>query len=123
MNKPWSEMLPREKDAFVAQAMGYEVITVTSELQTIRHRITGATRVLLHFTLEYQAARLVEEEIERQNLVDRYIEALVDILETGNTNIYGDQWEITSAALFLIRRATPDQICRAALVAFGVEVQ
>lgn len=66
---------------------------------------------LPHYTTEHAAARLVEDEIERRGLQQRYVDELLTFEREAD---FSAEW-------FLIR-ATPEQRCLAALRALGVAV-
>lgn len=59
------------------------------------------------------AARLVEDEVKRRGLENKYIRAL--IFEVPN------ETHVMAEMSFMIRRATPQMICRAALLAATME--
>lgn len=136
MSKPWSDLTPREKDARVAEAMGWVLVDETPHpehrkrgqvtdlwyqesggmlwrIPHNRERINYATDFCPTVSLDH--ARLVLDEIKRRELQSPYVRELVEIL-----GIYGDgeyydwdrQW---GAAVWAILDATPDQRCEAAV--------
>lgn len=71
---------------------------------------------LPHFERSLDAARLVEDEVERRGLHREYISHLGFVLEDdGEINMCKPEW--SQMDVWAIRRATPTQIARAALLA------
>ena len=126
----WDELTPRERDAHVSIYL-FSHVEPTAEL--LRFPESGAPR----YTTSLDACRLVEEEIARRGLVEKYQDALIDILDLTMqvfssaieldihnppnipNNYFG--WE-GHAYLWAYSQATADQRCQAALRAIGVEI-
>jgi len=137
--KTWDEMTPRERDALVAGAMNaplpnpcdgfvYDMDGVlrctacgyrgTWGMAAARH---GAQS--LHYTTDHNACRLVEDAVKQQQGFYTYTEKLIDL-------VCPDLWKhgLGDEDIFLHNEigklilATPDQRCRAACRAMGVEV-
>lgn len=131
MSIDWAALTPRDRDLLVAEhVMGYHRVTDdTTDYAGTRHaneilvppgqtlqslqewlprrgRIAFGYFVTEQYTLSPTAARAVEDAIGRRGLGSQYAGALATI--AGDV----DLWTII--------RATPEQRCRAALVAVGV---
>jgi len=70
---------------------------------------------LPHFSTSLDCAQSIESEIERRGLVDQHIRNLAHIL--GWVSLLPPVLLATPEDIFRFRRATPEQICRAALKA------
>lgn len=71
------------------------------------------TSLLLHYSGDAAAARLIEDEIERRGIGEAYIWYLAEVI--GHPRHVA--W--SSLDMFALLRATPEQRCRAALRAVG----
>lgn len=141
--RSWEGMSARERDAMVAEWMGCRVRMLehppyggTCECADRRHS-PSLLGPLFAYTADHNAARLVEDEVMKRGLIEKYQTALIKILGLGmqvfNSAIeigsYADLPDIPNnsfewdghAFLWSLLRATPDQKCRAALRAGGVE--
>lgn len=129
----WSSMTDRERDAVLAEAMGwtdirYQEFQIGSDMYglppdgTQRAPIPG-------YTEDLGAARTIEDEIQKRGLIERYQNALIEILnldmQVFNSAIELDphgapaipnnvfEWE-GHAYLWLFSRAAPAQRTEAA---------
>ena len=82
-----------------------------------------SSETLPRYTTDYNAVALVREEIARRGLQAAFVQALVELVAPFIQNDRFDEWtDETTDALFALVNATPDQQCRAALRAVGVDV-
>lgn len=155
MSKPWTEITPRERDVLVAQALGYTIYHYDKDVRANcyymlmdpdfspvldgrmgeRRFETVAWDDAPPFTTDYNACQLVKQGIARRGLIEKYQDALIDILsldmQVFNSAIELDpyyapevpgnrfEWE-GHAYLWLYSQAPPDQCCHAAVKALGV---
>lgn len=105
--QPIREMTDRELDAAVAtEVMGWSDYRQGKDFDYMSDRPCR----LWCPTWRHEDNEVVESEIERRGLVGRYLLELAGILDLSKTtNTYEQHWRI--------RRATPRQICEAALAA------
>lgn len=106
MTKPWPDMTPREQDAALAELMGWDLDYVFRDT-TGAPLVCGEPHVVPKFTASLDAIRLVEDEVERQGLQERYIEVLDKLVEYERAK--GWTW-----FRWGILRATPAQRAQAA---------
>lgn len=103
----------RELDAAVArEVMGLTVTQGNSFDWIATHPVNGAGLVVSPYSALQDCSSRVENEIERRGLADLYIHYLMP-----QVGIDGHKPGYDERDLFAIRRATPEQICRAALKA------
>lgn len=77
-------------------------------------------RVIPAYTTDHDAARLIEDEIERRGLRRAYLLALDEILFSAYCRQDDYEYlELTLDEAWRFLRATPEERCRAALVAIG----
>lgn len=155
--KPWSDMTPRERDALVGEVvMGqtdFEHIGFIWEEGTTEDGEDGwdgfycprchaegsraAVRCARQYTTDIAKAQLVEDEIARRGLIEKYQNALIGLIDLDmqvfNSAIELDthnppdipnndfEWQ-GHAFLWRYSQATPEQRCHAACRAVGVEV-
>lgn len=113
----WDELTPRQRDALVAEFMGWKFQRPThGPCCTCQHcgRHYDDCCESCHYTTEREAALPVEDEIERMGLARNYIDELVHIVDVPALD--DTLWD------WMLLRATPDQRCLAALRAKGVAV-
>lgn len=79
--------------------------------------IDEATPEPLRYSTDPAAAAHVEDEIERRGLTEQYVDAMLDLLHINAEDRIPAHYQ-----LWALIRATPEQRCRAALVAVGVEL-
>lgn len=144
MSKPWNELAPRERDALIAEKV-MEWVQVHPDLWErpgeqwpayTGERTIRTPCVSFRPTSDYNACRLADEEIARRGLIEKYQNALVNILDL-DMQVFNSAIELNPhhapevpentfewmghAYLWLYSHATADQKCHAALKALGVE--
>lgn len=77
--------------------------------------LLGKSALVPEYSTDPAAARLVEDEIARRGLWEEYANALLDILDISDTDLYDN----SARASWQVLRATPEQRYRAALAACG----
>lgn len=117
--KAWTDMTPRERDAAIAErVMGWSAVDVererTHDGSTYFSPSADSDGGLPHYTTEHDAARLVEDEIERRGRLvqDRYVAALILILNPNEGQYH-------AVHFWSLLRSTPEQRCEAAWRACG----
>lgn len=83
MSKDWSSLTDRERDAALAQSLGWVLNPPNVRglgWQTPDGRFLG-TDAHPHYTQSLDAMRTVEDEIERRGLIGRYQNALISVLD------------------------------------------
>jgi len=125
MTKTWDKMTPRERDALVAEkAMGW--IQKHPDLWErpgdqwpayTGVRVIRTPCMPFHPTIDYNACRLVEDEIERRGkqVQADYVFALAELCFSEVPT-----WGAEHIARMM--HVPPDQKCRAALRAMGTEI-
>lgn len=110
----------RELDADCARALGKTVIvdyeTISGEQVPVGWwdgpKDDEGANPILHYSDDYAASRLLEDEIERRGLQEQYILALGDVVTTTDS-IVKDMLRLASESEILlywrILRATPEQ--------------
>lgn len=137
----WSDMTPRERDALVGVAFELHEPGCPAIADDESDEVLGDYQRCvcnwLSFTASLDACRLVEGEIAKRGLIEKYQTALIELLDldmqvfnsaielnTYNTpNIPNNtfEWE-GHAYLWQYTQATAEHRCHAALRAMGVEV-
>jgi hypothetical protein len=142
MSMPWSDLTPREKDARVATAMGWDLDLGGEVIE--RTVLDGPRRVIFNddrsanvacppippFTTDHSASHLVLDEIARRGLIERYQDALIAVLDL-DMQVFNSAIEVNTrntpgvpgntiirdghAFLWAFSQATPDQVCEAAV--------
>lgn len=117
MSKPWAEMMPRERDAVVAEAMGWRDFwsgkdAFRSYLMAYPPQETGieAERAPVPtFTTDHNDAASIRAEVERRGLQGQFAGVLQKLMP--------------HATIFDLINATPEQQALAFVRACGVEVE
>jgi hypothetical protein len=119
----WEEMTPRERDALVGERAFAYTVDWEFDAPCVKALCDQYDEwgILPHYTADLTAARLVEDEIERRGLQSVYAVHLMTLLCGGWANNEG-LYILEEDDLWTLLRATPEQRCRAALRAMGVEV-
>lgn len=114
----WQAMTPRDRDALVAEHVMGETVDPSSRAWQDGYLNEGT-----YYTTDHAAARDVEDEIERRGLKQEYLRALIDdvapiMFQDAYENFRDDAYD----GLWAFTRATPEQRCKAALRAIGMDV-
>lgn len=119
----WSALTPRQRDALIAEhLMGYHVQWIGGDVWIVPPPSAEDQDVALGRVPEYSTRAhggpMAEQEIERRGSEAQsdYAWILKEIVGVSDDFKY----DATAADLWKVIRATPEQRCRAALIAIGV---
>jgi hypothetical protein len=125
MKMKWDEMSPRERDALIAEkVMGYEVIDVLK--QGITHMDNGTKRWIKNpnYSTKIADAWQVVEKLKQKH------DFVTIVWGDGTWGCHiatmlppNDEWEYDSNEWVADAPTAPEAICKASLLAMGVEIE
>lgn len=108
----WSEMTSRQRDAWIAEWLGWTVDQRNEATVYAGYMPGGAYAVVPHYTTDEQAVRQVVERIATRGPLEPFLFALAELVQADITDNRG-AWSMYLAGVLKVLRASPDQLCEA----------